>query len=222
MSKIRFRFGRKEEKERVNYSIDTVIPLEERCRHMMITGRTGIGKSLLSKSLIYNDIQRNNGVVILLEPHGDLAEEVSKLPIEKERLVYIDLTMHDNMTPSMNLFYLINKSEKEIKARAKVIVSVVKSVNDIEKFTGAMEDVLYNIVCVLLRAGKSDFFEVLRYLNANAKDLLQLGKNSPNVLEQEFFENDFENSKPTSVGNKTSAAKSTRRSQTKAKMASRY
>lgn len=178
-------------------SIDTAIPLEARRKHMMVTGQTGSGKSEQAKSLIYNDIKRNDGVVILLEPHGDLAEQVAKLPIEKERLVYIDLTLHDNMAPSMNLFYLINKSEKEIQARAKVIVSVVKSVNDTEKFTGAMEDVLYNIVCVLLREGKSDFFEVLRYLSAKAKDLLLLGKNSPNMLEKEFFTNDFENIKPT-------------------------
>jgi len=178
-------------------SIDTAIPLEARCKHMMVTGQTGSGKSELAKSLIYNDIERNDGVVILLEPHGDLAEQVAKLPIEKERLVYIDLALHNSMAPSMNLFYLINKSEKEIQARAKVIVSVVKSVNDTEKFTGAMEDTLYNIVCVLLRAGKSDFFEVLRYLSAKAKDLLQLGKNSPNMLEKEFFMNDFENIKPT-------------------------
>jgi energy-coupling factor transporter ATP-binding protein EcfA2 len=178
-------------------SIDTSIPLEARRKHMMVTGQTGSGKSELAKSLIYNDIKRNDGVVILLEPHGDLTEQVAKLPIEKERLVYIDLTLHNSMAPSMNLFYLINKSEKEIQARAKVIVSVVKSVNDTEKFTGGMEDALYNIVCVLLRAGKSDFFEVLRYLSAKAKDLLQLGKNSPNMLEKEFFMNDFENIKPT-------------------------
>jgi len=178
-------------------SIDSAIPLKARHKHMMITGQTGSGKSELAKSLIYNDIERNDGVVILLEPHGDLAEQVAKLPIEKERLVYIDLTLHDDMAPSMNLFYLISKSEKEIQARAKVIVSVVKSVNDTEKFTGAMEDTLYNIVCVLLRAGKSDFFEVLRYLNAKGNDLLQLGKNSPNMLEKEFFINDFENMKST-------------------------
>lgn len=178
-------------------SIDKAIPLESRHKHMIITGQTGSGKSEQAKSLIYNDIKRNDGVVILLEPHGDLSVQVSKLPIEKERLVYIDLSLHDNMSPSMNLFYLINKNEKEIQARAKVIISVIKSVNDTEKFTGAMEDVLYNVVCVLLRAGKSDFFEVLRYLSAKSKDLLHLGKNSPNILEKEFFANDFENIKPT-------------------------
>jgi len=178
-------------------SIDTTIPLEARHKHMMVTGQTGSGKSELAKSLIYNDIKRNDGVVILLEPHGDLAQQVAKLPIEKERLVYIDLTLQDDMTPSMNLFYLAYKNEKEIQARAKVIVSVVKSVNDTEKFTGAMEDVLYNIICVLLRAGKSDFFEVLKFLSAKAKDLLKLGQNSPNMLEQEFFVNDFETMKPT-------------------------
>ncbi|WP_434579831.1 type IV secretion system DNA-binding domain-containing protein [Sulfurimonas sp. NW15] len=178
-------------------SIDRIIPLEARYKHMMITGQTGSGKSELAKSLIYNDVERNDGVVILLEPHGDLAEQVAKLPIERKRLVYIDLTLHENMTPSMNLFYLVHKNEKEIQARAKVIVSVVKTVNDTEKFTGAMEDVLYNVVCVLLRAGKSDFFEVLRYLSAKEKDLLQLGQHSPNMLEKEFFVNDFETIKPT-------------------------
>lgn len=178
-------------------SIDTAIPLAARHKHMMITGMTGSGKSELAKSLVYNDIKRNDGVVILLEPHGDLAEQVAKLPIEKDRLVYLDLTMDSNMTPSMNLFHLNNKTEKEIQARAKVIVSVIKTVNDAEKFNGAMEDVLYNVVCVLLRAGKSDFFEVIQYLNAKSQELLKLGKNSQNILEKEFFLNDFENIKPT-------------------------
>jgi DNA helicase HerA-like ATPase len=164
---------------------------------MMITGQTGSGKSELAKSLIYNDIKRNDGVVILLEPHGDLAEQVVKLSIEKERIVYIDLTLDDSKIPSINLFHLVNKNEKEIQDRAKVIVSVVKSVNDTESFTGAMEDVLYNIVCVLLRMGKSDFFEALKYLNAKDKDLLQAGKNSQKILEQDFFINDFENMKST-------------------------
>lgn len=48
---------------------------------------------------------------------------------------------------------------------AKVIVSVVKSVNDDEKFSGAMEEMTYYCCCLLLRKGDSDFFEFSKLLN---------------------------------------------------------
>ena len=81
---------------------------------------------------------------------------------------------------------------------SKVIVSVIKSVNDDEKFSGAMEEMLYYCCCLLLRKGDSDFFELLQILNDKKnKELVKLGQNSPNVLEREYFEDYFKGAKPT-------------------------
>lgn len=179
-------------------SLESLIPVHERFKHTYITGQSGSGKSEILKSIIYGDILRNDGVVIVLEPHGDLSKDISKLPIDKNRLIYIDPSLQDGMTPTLNLFDLEEKSEKNIQKVAKVIVSVIKSVNDDEKFSGAMEEMTYYCCCLLLRKGNSDFFEFSTLLNDKKNvELLKLAKNSPDSLEKEYFEDYFKNSKPT-------------------------
>lgn len=175
-----------------------LIPVAERYKHTYITGMTGSGKSELLKVLIMVDILRENGSIILLEPHGDLAQSVTKLVKDKSRLVYINPFLDDEKTPTINLFHLPNKSEQNIAKITQVILSVLKSVNSDESFTGAMEDVLEMCIKVLLRRGEGSFKELYRFLNDNRnKDLVELGINSPNQLEVEFFEDEFSSSKPT-------------------------
>ena len=179
-------------------NFENLIPVVERYKHTYITGMTGSGKSELLKVLIMGDILRENGSIILLEPHGDLAQSVTKLVKDKSRLVYINPFLDDEKTPTINLFHLPNKSEQNIAKITQVILSVLKSVNSDESFTGAMEDVLEMCIKVLLRRGEGSFKELYRFLNDNRnKDLVELGINSPNQLEVEFFEDDFLNSKPT-------------------------
>lgn len=49
--------------------------IDDRRRHLAIVGKTGMGKSTLLSNLITADIQAGRGVV-LIDPHGDLAEQV--------------------------------------------------------------------------------------------------------------------------------------------------
>ncbi|MFW0697015.1 helicase HerA domain-containing protein, partial [Aliarcobacter butzleri] len=55
-----------------------------------MTGQTGSGKSELLKTLILRNILRADGSVVLLEPHGDLSDQVAQLVKDKPRLVYVD------------------------------------------------------------------------------------------------------------------------------------
>src|ERR1700726_1152573 len=48
---------------------------EERRRHLYVVGQTGTGKSTLLLSLIRQDLMAGEGLA-LLDPHGDLAEDV--------------------------------------------------------------------------------------------------------------------------------------------------
>ncbi|MEO0789106.1 MAG: DUF87 domain-containing protein [Bacteroidota bacterium] len=69
------------------------LPHKARQRHCFILGRTGSGKTELLKLLIHNDIRAGKGV-LLIDPHGDLAEQCSRFrlwedPRFRERLVYI-------------------------------------------------------------------------------------------------------------------------------------
>lgn len=176
----------------------SLIPVIERYKHTYITGMTGSGKSELLKALIMADILRADGSIILLEPHGDLAQSIAKLVKDKTRLVYIDPFLSDSKIPTINIFKLSNNGETIIARMTQVILNVLKSVNSDESFTGAMEDVLEMCIRVLLRKGNGSFQELYRFLNDNRnKDLVEFGKNSSNQLESEFFNDDFENSKPT-------------------------
>jgi Type IV secretion-system coupling protein DNA-binding domain len=68
-----------------------MLDTDERRRHLYIVGQTGTGKSTLLLNLIEQDLTAGEGVV-LLDPHGDLAEAVL-LRIPRTRtndLVYIN------------------------------------------------------------------------------------------------------------------------------------
>jgi len=64
---------------------------EERRRHLYIVGQTGTGKSTLLLNLIRQDLMAGEGLA-LLDPHGDLAEDVlAHIPKARTRdLVYIN------------------------------------------------------------------------------------------------------------------------------------
>jgi len=131
-------------------NLKNLIPIIERYKHTHVTGMTGGGKSELLKVLIMADILRSDGSVILLEPHGDLSHDVTKLTKDKTRLAYVNPFLNDSKTPTINLFRLPNKSEVNIARLTQVILNVLKSVNADESFTGTMEDVLEMCIRVLL------------------------------------------------------------------------
>ncbi len=51
------------------------MPEKDRMRHIYIIGQTGTGKTAIIKSLTYQDIQNNKGVCII-DPHGDLVDDM--------------------------------------------------------------------------------------------------------------------------------------------------
>jgi DNA helicase HerA-like ATPase len=67
--------------------------LERRYEHTLVVGKTGTGKSTLLKELCLHDAREGRGF-LLLDPHGDLAEEVlAKLPrYRKNDIVHFNAT----------------------------------------------------------------------------------------------------------------------------------
>src|SRR5436309_13783248 len=60
------------------------IKRRDRRHHMYLVGKTGMGKSTLLRTLIASDIQAGNGLA-LIDPHGDLAEQVLECVPESRR-----------------------------------------------------------------------------------------------------------------------------------------
>ena len=65
--------------------------MDDRRRHVYITGKTGMGKSTLLASMILSDIAAGRGVG-LIDPHGELSEQViARLPARRTNdVVYFD------------------------------------------------------------------------------------------------------------------------------------
>jgi len=60
------------------------IKREDRRRHVYVIGKSGVGKSVLLANMVKQDIQNGEGVAVV-DPHGDLIEEILT-GIPKERL----------------------------------------------------------------------------------------------------------------------------------------
>jgi len=166
------------------------------CIHSLVLGGSGAGKTEEIKTMIYCNILRNDGSVIIIDPHGDFAIDILSLPMDKNRIVFIDPTLKDNMTPTLNIFESEGSiSERDVKLKANIIISVVKAINDEEKFSSSMEEMLYHCICVLIRKGDSSFKELLLFMNGNkSQKLVELGVQSPNELDSEYFEDYFDHS----------------------------
>src|SRR5437667_12034044 len=75
----------------------------DRRAHMYIIGKTGTGKSTLIANLAHQDLMHGEGFA-LLDPHGDLVEQVLKfLPRERQHdLIYFkvpDSSAPDSFNP---------------------------------------------------------------------------------------------------------------------------
>ena len=177
---------------------ENIIANNNRFKHTYIMANQGFGKSQLIISLIMRDYLLNDSSVVLLDPHGDLSEDLFRLIKDKERLLYIDPYLDNSITPTINIFDIVENNEDSIHEVSQVIITVLKTINSDDKFSGPMEDVAENCIKVLLREGGGSFLELYKFLNGGgSKDWLKLGKNSPIEIEAEFFNIEFESSKQT-------------------------
>ncbi|MDD5178860.1 MAG: DUF87 domain-containing protein [Candidatus Gracilibacteria bacterium] len=64
--------------------IDFGFSIDDRRRHTYVIGKSGSGKSKLLELMIASDMKHSNGLAVI-DPHGDLAEEVLKF-VPKERV----------------------------------------------------------------------------------------------------------------------------------------
>jgi type IV secretory pathway TraG/TraD family ATPase VirD4 len=70
----------------------------DRRAHMYVIGKTGTGKSTLLETLIRQDIENGEGLA-LLDPHGDLVEQVLKAVPEERKTDLIYFNVADRANP---------------------------------------------------------------------------------------------------------------------------
>lgn len=153
----------------------------ERERHMFVVGGTGSGKTTMLKYQIIQDIKNGKGLAVV-DPHGDLAEELLEY-ISKERmddLIYLNPDDLDNPI-GVNLLELPEglKGNDLLREKDRVTESVISVMRKIfsEDDSGGhrIEYVLRNSIQTALTLDKPTLFTIFRLLNDGkfAKDAIK-------------------------------------------------
>lgn len=110
-------------KKTVNGDIPIRISESSLSRHLYIMGQTGTGKSTMLKTMISECIEKKYGFA-LIDPHGDLFEEIKKiLPEEKKtKLLIIDTTDPINSCKHNPLKY----NEEDHRSKSLIINELVR------------------------------------------------------------------------------------------------
>ena len=169
-------------------------------RHGYIRGKTGSGKSEFLKLLIYSILINKKSSIVIIEPHGDLSEQVAmwnefKEEKNKDRLIYINPYLQDGFTPSINPFELKEKSEINILTLTEQLILAFEGLLG-KEFTSNMEGVLKYCIPVLLIRGGYSLIDLKRFVtDGDNDDLVSLGVKSKNKQAKDFFINDFQSKK---------------------------
>ncbi|EAY29454.1 type IV secretory system conjugative DNA transfer family protein [Microscilla marina] len=186
-----------------NREFPAEIPLNELAKHAYVVGNTGSGKSELMKSLFYH-LQKqtyttgNKASLILMEPHGELAQDMRDFYLNKEqrhRLIYIDPFYEEGFTPVLNPFDIPNEerqNEPLIDLYSQNIAKAFSELIEGSSLSPQMEAVLIPCIATLLRKEGSSLAELQRFMNDEENDdLIKLGLQSPNPIHKNLFKSAF-------------------------------
>jgi hypothetical protein len=144
---------------------DIYINEDDRRRHMYIIGKTGVGKSEFLKSMALQDIRNGKGLAII-DPHGDLVEEIlPQIPPERaEDVIYFDPS--DTERPmGFNLLEAQTEDQKHLVTTS--IIGLMYKLYDPMK-TGIIgprfEHAVRNAMLTVMSVEGSTFIEVVRVL----------------------------------------------------------
>lgn len=139
--------------------------LEDRRRHTYIIGKTGTGKSEFLKDLALQDIQNGQGVAVI-DPHGDLVEDLLQLmpPERAEDVIYFNPA--DTERPlGMNIMEAHNEEQQQFMASA--VIGLMYKLYDPHR-TGIVgprfEHAIRNGMLTIMAKPGATFIELVRIL----------------------------------------------------------
>ncbi|PTT73123.1 MULTISPECIES: type IV secretory system conjugative DNA transfer family protein [unclassified Chryseobacterium] len=179
------------------------VPLSALNRHLLITGRTGSGKTQFLQSLFWqlqnHTHLKEQSSLILLDPHGDLAEKLFGLREnfkKPERVWYIDPQLDEEKIPCLNPFWrrvadpsMIDLlSQQWAKAFSELIPEMGLSLQ--------MEALLKPCLAVMFGKGNCGLSDLQVFMDDSQNhDWVELGKKSSFPVYRQFFESAFLNKK---------------------------
>jgi hypothetical protein len=170
---IRKRFGIKEKNRR---------------GHMYIIGKTGTGKSTLIENMVASDMKNDHGLA-LIDPHGDLAEDILHLVPKRRINDVIYFNPADLEYPiAFNPLQKVNPDYRHLVASG--LISVFKKVWS-EFWGPRLEHILRHSILTLLEYPGSTLLDIPRLLtNETYRKQVLMAVTHPQV--QEFWFSEFD------------------------------
>src|SRR2546426_6499528 len=141
------------------------IKRQDRRHHMYLVGKTGMGKSTLLRTLIVSDLRAGNGLA-LIDPHGDLADQILSCITESRRedLIVFDPAAPRGIVP-FNPVAVADTSRRHLAAAG--LVAAFRKIW-IDSWGPRVEYILYNTLRALLDFPGASLLDVPRLLTNEA------------------------------------------------------
>lgn len=160
----------------------------DRSGHIYCLGKTGSGKSTLLLNMAISDIEQGKGVGII-DPHGDLAEEIlNHIPKERVQDV-IYFNAGDSEYPvAFNPLYCVSEQDRYMVA-ATIVTTLKKLWAD--SWGPRLEHILRNTLISLSYYSKSTLLDIIPMLT-NTDFRRQVLYAVPVISIQDFWQKEFE------------------------------
>jgi hypothetical protein len=163
------------------------LPLDDRRRHMLITGKSGTGKSTLIKQIFSQEANSGRGC-FLIDPHGDLAEECLDLVPGHRIRKTIYINPDDDQFPiGFNLLEAVPPDRRA--ARASEIVTAFQAIWP-DSWGPQLQHILTNCLLTLLEVPGTTLLGVRQLIRNKAYREKILAKVADPFI-RDFWEQDF-------------------------------
>ncbi|WP_455756426.1 type IV secretion system DNA-binding domain-containing protein [Sulfurimonas sp.] len=209
-------------KELIAQKLDVSINNNDRERHTYITGQSGSGKSELLKHLIFSTYKEEKENFILIDPHGDLADDIFKIHVNESMLsksdgvtngflsalasgigmdtILVDPFLDSDNVPIINPMEF-SGTETELYSYTEELISVFKEILG-QEFSLNAETLLAPCIATLLQIENSSLYDLQLFMDdENNFSLVKLGMESKNIAHRNFFTNGFYKSNLSSTKN---------------------
>jgi len=176
------------------------LPASAMLRHSYVTGAIGSGKTELLKLLIHGLAGVGNCAVVVLDPHGDMAEQVARWPefapggAWHGRLAYVDPFLDERYSPCLNPFDLGGRTAINADSQQFIeALSEMLGTGGGSSFTVPMRNILLHTVPVLMGAPGRSPADLVRFLNQGENvDLVEDARRKLPPDEASFFSGEFQ------------------------------
>lgn len=181
-------------------TIPVLLPAPAMLRHTYVTGAIGSGKTELLKLMAHGLIGIGNCAVIILDPHGDMAEQIAQWPefaqngTHDGRLVYIDPFLDEDYAPCLNPFDLGGR--RATSADSQQFIEALEEVlgdGSGANITVPMRNILHHTVPVLMGSKDRSPADLVRFMDSSRN--IDLIENARRILppdEAAFFDGEFQ------------------------------